>query len=272
MLLTRPQVEVAGSRAMARKSETIPDVHGAELSRRQEESREVPAGTGSCEVGSRSGEPVICDWAAEMQTSGGGGTESSSPVLPIPEGALICAGGLARNDCRSLTGQSGQVGTTVWESRAGSKDGCVGPCRIEADATGRGCRSREWQHCPFPGHGVTGYDFICVSHGLPANGQDEDSGLAQPSHMLSPRWSTVQLAVESRLKLPRGCCSWVQVCGTTRDRKRARFRVFPQTKYGTSLQLSVWGNGGQGHPQLRSLGHFDVDGCSGGRSRSGCLG
>lgn len=90
----------------------------------------------------------------------------------------------------------------MWESRAGSKDGCVGPCRIEADATGRGCRSREWQYCPFPGHGVTGYDFICASCGLPANGQDEDSSLAQPGQMLSPRWSTVQLAVESDLKLP----------------------------------------------------------------------
>lgn len=158
----------------------------------------------------------------------------------------------------------------MWESRAGSKDGCVGPCRIEADATGRGCRSREWQYCPFPGHGVTGYDFICASCGLPANGQDEDSSPAEPSGAqpsAEHRAACRRVAPEAAARL----LLLVQVCGTARDRRRGRSRVFPQTSMARHCS-SVWGNGGQGHPQLRSLGHFDVDGCSGGGRGRGAWG
>lgn len=88
----------------------------------------------------------------------------------------------------------------MWESPAGSKVSCVGPSRIEVDARKRGCRSREWQCCPFPGHytspdSLTVYDFICATCCLPANRQNEDSTPALGGSILQP-------AVEVCLKLP----------------------------------------------------------------------
>lgn len=189
-------------------------------------------------------------------------SNQAAPCCRSPDGLLSRAGlaGGLRPEQLTLS----QASMVRWEpfaceTPAGSKVGCIGPCRIEVDARGDRLQvAREVSGNHFPGQAKQ-HDFI--RHSSSASSGSSCS-------LLSSRGLETYLCC---------LCSHVVLfamgfCGPadhqTREEGKARLGLtcfHKQMWLNTVLYCTVlhryckpvWGNGGQGTPQLfGSLGHF----------------